>query len=448
VQPVPRKAERINNAGERHATLVTLGRAFGEHLHLTVRDHLFYQSRGAPGLDAGGNELAGQREDAHERQLRHLALARLEAAELGGKPLGGQLELAHVWQRQRFRDPDPVDRLGRAIDVDDRNATLTLRGGLDGAWELGPLRQRLSTSLERRRDALDAPDFGDPDRTTFAWLVQDDVALLDGRVRLVPALRWERTDGFGERWIPRAGLLVEPIAGVRLRANLERAWRAPSFDELFFPDQGSLRGNPDLAPEESTDGDVGIELAWERLGFLRALHFEAVWFRRDVDDSIAWMLVGSTLVEPRNTGPATIDGWELSGSVRLFDWVELAVSHTRLDATLDATGTPLPGRADRETSARLAVGPPSGAARFVVEMQDVSEIPVTPTGNTRVPARRTWDVAAWVDLARVPKLRERVPGDALRLGVEVTNLTDEWVRDAQWFPQPGRTWSVRLEASW
>jgi len=448
VQPVPARAERINNESERHATLVTLGHAFGERVQLTARDHLFYESRGAPGLDDGSTADAGQRADAHERNLRHLGLLRLDAAEIGGSPVGARLEVAHLWERQRFRDPDPVARLGRAIDVDDRNATLTLRGGLDGELALGPLHQRLSTSLEHRRDALEAPDFGDPRRETLAWLAQDDASLLGGRVRLVPALRWERTDGLGDRWIPRVGLLVEPLRGVRLRANLERAWRAPSFDELYFPDQGFLRGNPGLRGEESTDGDVGVELAWDRLWFLRALHFEAAWFRRDIDESIAFVLVSPSLVEPRNTGPASAQGWELSGSVRLFDWVELSATHTRLDAELDATDTPLPGRAERETSARIAVGPPSGVARAVVEMQDVSEIPVTPTGSTRLPARRVWDVSLWLDLARVPRLREHVPGDSLRLGFEVANLTDELVRDAEYFPQPGRSWLVRLEGTW
>lgn len=448
VRPVPPSAERINNASERHATLLTLGRGFGEHLRLTVRDHVFYESRGAPGLDDGSNRDAGQRARAHERNLRHLGLVRLDAAELGGTPLGARLEVAHLFERRRFHDPDPVLRLGRSVDVDDRNRALTLRGALDADHDLGPLHQRVSTTLEHRRDALDSPDFDDPRRETLAWLIQDDLSLLDGRVRLAPALRWERTEGFGGRWIPRVGLLVEPLPGLRLRANLERAYRAPSFDELYFPDQGFLRGNPGLRPEESTDGDVGVELAWERLGPLSALRLEAVWFRRDIDESIVWVLASPSLVEPANTGPASARGWELSGSLRCFEWIELAANHTRLDAELDATGTPLPGRAARETSVRLAIGPPSRAARLVVERQRVSEIPVTPTGNTILPDRTVWDLALWVDLARVAGLRGRLPAETLRLGFEVANLTDELVRDAQFFPQPGRSWLVRLEGTW
>lgn len=161
-----------------------------------------------------------------------------------------------------------------------------------------------------------------------------------------------------------------------------------------------------------------------------------------------WVLVSPSLVEPHNTGPASAKGWELTGSLRLFDWVELSANHTRLDTELDATGTPLPGRAERETNLRLAVGPPSGAARVIVERQEVSEIPVTPTGSTLLPERTTWDATLWVDLAHLPRLRERLPLDSLRLGFEVANLSDELVRDAEYFPQPGRTWLVHLEGHW
>src|SRR5690606_3050823 len=86
--------------------------------------------------------------------------------------------------------------------------------------------------------------------------------------------------------------------------------------------------------------------------------------------------------------------------------------------------------------------------RLVVERQRVSEIPVTPTGNTILPDRTVWDLALWVDLARVAGLRGRLPAETLRPGFEVANLGDELVRDAQFFPQPGRSWLVRLEGTW
>jgi outer membrane receptor protein involved in Fe transport len=238
------------------------------------------------------------------------------------------------------------------------------------------------------------------------------------------------------------------VAGVRLRANLERAYRVPSFDELSFPDQGFLRGNPGLQPEESTDWDAGPELAFERIGPLRDLRFQGAWFERRIDESIAFVLVSPTLVEPRNTGPATARGFEVGGQVGLLGWLELSANHTWLDATLDRTGTPLPGRAEWETSARVTLGPPSRAVRLIGEMHRVSEIPVTPTGNTRLPERTTWDVALWVDLARIAPLRGRLPTRGLHVGFEVGNLTDEVVRDALYFPQPGRTWALRVEGAW
>jgi outer membrane cobalamin receptor len=446
--PVPAEAERINNHVDRHSLLLGAGRSIGERLHVSLRDHLLYASRGMPGLDSGSVPDAGQRDDAHERRFRHLAHLQLDAAEIAGLPLGARAEVAHLLERLRFRDPDPVLRLGGPIDVDELNTSWTLRLHLDGEAALAGARHRLATSVEHRRDALAAEDFGDPERSSFAWLVQDDAGFLDGRLRLVPALRWERTQGFEAEWLPRIGVVVEPVAGLRFKANLERAYRVPNFDELYFPDEGFLRGNPDLAAEESTDADAGLELAFERLGPIRDLRLEAALFDRNIDESIVFVLVGNNLVEPHNTGPATARGVELAAGLRLLEWLELSANHTRLRAEKDDTGTPLPGRAERETSVRAALGPPSGAARLIGEMHAVSEIPVTDTGNTIVPERTTWDLALWVDLARLAPLRARWGTRSLLLGFEVANLTDEVVRDVQYFPQPGRTWMLRLESAW
>jgi outer membrane cobalamin receptor len=448
VRPVPATAERINNAAERHVLLAGLDRSFGERIDVSLRDHFLYESRGMPGLDDGSVAHAGQRPDAHERRLRHLGIVQLEALEPGGLPLELGLEMAHLFDRLRFRDPDPVARLGAPIDVDDANATLTTRLRADGERSLGFSRHRLSAAFERRHDALDSDPFGDPTRTTLAWFVQDEASVLGGRVHLVPALRWDHTQGYGGEWLPRLGLALEPLSGLRLLANLERAYRAPSFDELYFPDEGFLRGNPGLRPEESTEGDVGVELALGDAGWLRDLRFQGALFHRDIDESIAFVLVSPSLVEPHNTGPATVKGFELSASLGVLGWLELSGNHTQLDATRDASGAPLPGRPERETSLRATLGPPSAAMSAFVEMHEVSEIPVSDTGHTQLPARTTWDVGAWLDLARFAPVRGFVSLRSLRAGVELTNVTDELVRDAEFFPQPGRTWMLRLEGAW
>lgn len=448
IEPVPSSATRINNESEQHAGLVVLGHDLGERLHLSVRDMLTYGSRGQPGLDAGSVGAAGQRENAHERRTRNVLGAALEGAALGPLALDGALEAWHRYERVAFRDPDLVPSLGATIDTLDRTDEIGTRLRLAREWRALGARHRTSLAGELARDLLDSDSLEDQERDEAALVAQNDAAFLDERLRIVPALRLDKTEGFDAEWLPRVGVIAAPRPWLHFVANVERSFRVPNFDELYFPDRGFLRGNPALAPEEAVNADVGFAIGAERLGPLRDAFLEAAWFRNDVRESIVFVLVSPSLVEPRNTGDATIEGVEVAARLRLLDWVGFAAQYTHLDATLDRAGTPLPGRAEDEAYFRIEIGPPSRAVRLIGEAQLTSEIPVSESGNTVLPDRTVYGASLIVDLTQLGFVPEAAPLDSLLVTLEGRNLSDQAVRDAQFFPQPGRTLALRVETSW
>jgi outer membrane receptor protein involved in Fe transport len=448
IEPVPASATRINNEAVQHAGLATLGRAFGDRFHLLVRDLASYGSRGQPGLDAGSVGEAGQRPDAHEYRTRNLATATLTGADLTPIGVDATLDAWHRFERISFRDPDFVPGVGAPIDTTDRNDEIgaRLRVEREVGWLGG--RHRLSGTGDLGRDWLDSDSVDDQGRNEGAIAVQDDAAWLEDRVRLVPALRFDRTQGFDPAWLPRLGVIVAPVRWLHLKGNVERSFRVPNFDELYFPDRGFLRGNPALEPEEALNADVGFEVGAERLGILEDVWLEAAWFHNDVANSIVYVLVSPSLVEPRNTSDATIEGVEVALRLRLLGWVGFAAQYTHLDATLDATGAELPGRADDEAHLRVEVGPPSRIVRLIGSVQITSEIPVSESGSTTLPDRSVYDASIVFDLAALGLVPSAVPLDSLLLTLEGRNLTDQSVRDAQFFPQPGRTLALRVETAW
>jgi outer membrane receptor protein involved in Fe transport len=448
IEPVPPHADRINAQVEQHAGLVTLGRTFGERVHWSVRDQLVYVSRGQPGLDAGSVGEAGQRPNAHERTTRNVLGSTLDASGVGPLALDATLDLWHRTERTHFRDPDVVPSVGATIDTDDRNDEVGTRLVLERELALGPARHRPSLAVELRRDWLRSSEFDDQHRNALGVVTQEDARLFGEWLRLVPALRFDRTEGFDAEWLPRLGAIVEPVRWLHLKGNAERSFRVPNFDELYFPDRGFLRGNPALEPEEAWNFDVGVELGLETLGPLEDLYFEAAYFHNDVRDSIVWLLVSPSLVEPRNTGDATLRGFEIGGGFGVLDWVGVSANYTHLDADLDASDTPLPGRADDEVSVRVELGPPSRLVRLMGQMLYTSEIPVSDSGNTILPSRTVFDAALTVDLVRLAFVASHVPLDSLLVTVEGKNLTDRAVRDAQFFPQPGRSVGFAVEARW
>jgi outer membrane receptor protein involved in Fe transport len=372
----------------------------------------------------------------------------VDGADLTPAALGATLDFWHRYERTRFVDPELVPSLGTTIDTEDRNDELGARLGVAREVAVAGTRQRGSLSLEARHDALLSNSFRDRGRNEAGLVLQDDAGVFDDRLRLIPALRWDQTEGFVAQWLPRIGAIATPLPWLRIQGNLEQSFRVPNFDELFFPDRGFLRGNPALQPEEATNADVGLKLAASRIGPVRDAFVEAAWFHNDVHDSIVFVLVSPSLVEPRNTGAATIEGVELSGGLRLFDWVGLAAAYTHLDARLDATGAPLPGRADDEANIRVEVGPPSRAVRVWGQAQLTSDIPVSDSGNTILPSRTVWDAAVSVDLALLRWLPRWLPARSVLVTLEGRNLTDRAVRDAQFFPQPGRSFTLRVDTAW
>lgn len=445
VVPDPASLTRINNAAQIHTGLVRVGRDVGEDVHVSLQDYGAFTSRGAPGLDSGGGAFGGQRPDAHQRVTWNLADLSAEAAGLTPLALDATTHLFHRYQRLHFRDPSPL--LGAPIDADQTSQTLGGRLEIERALSFAGMDHRATLVFEGSEDRLGADAFGDPSRLSLAGVLQDDVRLLKGQVRLVPGVRYDDTEGFSDRLIPRIGAIVEPWEWLRFQANLERAYRVPSFDELYFPDEGFLRGNPGLRPEEAVAWDAGIALGFRGPWPLDRVGVEAAYFDSEIDDSIVFVLISPYTVAPVNTGAARSRGVEVSASVGFAGWLQLLAAYTYLDARYAGSGTPLPGRTRNEVSGRVVLGPPSGAVKLFGDVLYTDVIPVSASGRTLLPARTTYDAGIAVDLVQIPVVGERLPLRSLLVSFVASNLTDVSVRDAQFFPQPGRVLAVKAEAT-
>lgn len=438
--PIP----RINNRTENHSGLLKVGRDFGDHFHIAVGDSFFHGESGRPGLDdPSGGALRGQSPTGFQRRIRNVADVTLEGAELGELGLDVELRAFHRFERSVFRDETPA--AGAAIENDDRNTSYGGRLDLRLGGDLGAARHDGSLGLEVREDRLDSESIGGVRRTVIGVFVQDEIGFADGRVRFVPALRLDHTEGLGTEWIPRLGLVIEPWSWLRLKANGERSYRVPNFDELFF-NEGSIRGNPALRPEEAVEGDIGLELGFDRLGPLQDVFFEAAAFHRDIENTIVFQSISPTVVAATNVSDAVARGVELAGGLRLLRWVGLSGTWTLLETHIRNTGNAIPGRPRLEYSGRVELGPKRGPFKLVGEARHVGAIPANESGSKTISARTTFDASLTLFLHRLPWVAGWLPPYELLLSLVGTNLTDVSVRDALAFPQPGRVVTLRIEA--
>jgi outer membrane cobalamin receptor len=198
------------------------------------------------------------------------------------------------------------------------------------------------------------PAWNDPQRTNFGSLLSAEIRLLKNQLCLVPAVRLDVFSDAGWKLSPAVGARLDLDTRSILRFNLSRAFRVPSFSELYL-DSGYVVGNPLLRPESGIATDIGIEtLFWEKI--------KTAWtiFYSRYQDLIVFEPGSNFRYRPQNIGSAELSGLEveISGSpVREL----LLMAHYTLLISRDRSGLPnrdgneLPGR-PRHTAGARSVG--------------------------------------------------------------------------------------------
>ena len=432
---------RINNETTNLSGLAKIGRDFGDRIHVSATDSLFYGSSGEPGPALLTGAFLGQSATAHRRRTRNVAKLEAVGADLTAWKLEGSLSVFHRYERSRFLDDMAL--FGTSVDSDNRNHSLGGRVEVARDAELRATQHRVSLGLELREDWLVAKTFDDQDRFVAGLFLQDEIGLAGGRLKLVPALRLDGSEGFGTEWLPRLGVVLELAPWLRLKGNVERSYRIPNFDELFI-DETFLRGDPNLEPELAFNADVGIELGMERLGPLDDLYLEFALFRNDISESIVFQTLGRVTIAT-NTGDALAQGVELDWRFGMFGWVGVSGNATFLETEIGG-GPPLPGRPGTEVSLRFEAGSGEHRVKLVYEAHYVGEFTIDTVGATTIASQLVYDASATLNLHRFTSVAARIPFERLSVFAKGRNLTDQAVRDSVGYPQPGRAFEFGVEA--
>ncbi|HTO17551.1 MAG TPA: TonB-dependent receptor [Pseudomonas sp.] len=161
-------------------------------------------------------------------------------------------------------------------------------------------------------------------------------------------VRHDQNEQFGHENTFNAALSVSLNADHQMIVSYAEGFRVPTFADLYWPDEGWTKGNPDLQPERSRS----YELKW-RAQLATETRLEASAYRTDfrdllvyASDPITW--VGST----QNLGVARINGFEASLEQELLGW-QAGLGISVIDPRNRETGRILPNRAKRTLSLDL-----------------------------------------------------------------------------------------------
>jgi vitamin B12 transporter len=238
---------------------------------------------------------------------------------------------------------------------------------------------------------------------------------------LQASLRRDDNDQFGGHTTGGLAWGLDFGAGLRLTANLGTAFKAPSFNELYFP----FFGNPGLLPETSESAELGF--GQRRDGW----RWQLSAFRTDIDDLITY---DTAIASANNLEQARIRGAELTGGIELAGW-DVSTSASWVDPRNRSPGANfdrlLPRRA--RTSARIDLDRAFGDFRFGASWVGEGERYDDVANTLRLPGYATIDLRA-----------EYALHPAWTLQARVANAFDRDYETAAYYSQPGREYGLAL----
>ncbi|MBK1648782.1 TonB-dependent vitamin B12 receptor [Rhabdochromatium marinum] len=340
-------------------------------------------------------------------------LLQVAGVNLALRPLASwssQLSLARTWDNSRI-----------FFDADQVNHYDTRRDSLSWVNHLGLASgQQLGFGLDYQRDRIDTePEYTENSRRNLG--VFGEYLGEFGSQDLHLSLRHDDNQAFGGYTTGSLGWGYWLANGWQLTASWGTAFKAPTFNELYYPGFG----NPDLDPETAWSGELG----------LNGLHPWGDWglslYQTDVDQLIAF---DATTSAPANLDSARIRGLELWSSARLAHW-DLMANLTLLDPLNTSPGANHGKQLARRPQQSLRLDADRDLGRFAV-------------GGTLTYAGRRYDDFAnqtRLDGFTLVDLRAQYAfSRTLWLQGRLENLFNQSYETAAYYNQPGRTLFVTL----
>jgi outer membrane cobalamin receptor len=295
---------------------------------------------------------------------------------------------------------------------------------------------------------------------TFAELTLRPVE----QVKLTGGYRYETNSRFGHEGVTRYGLVVTPLADTVLKISHGKHFKAPTMNDLFWPDDGAFtKGNADLKPETGWHSDITVEQ-----GLLDGKLFATLtWFKWDISDKIAWAEDPAqpspsgwgNYWTPTNVNTYRATGWEAEVKVGPYSGVRADLALTLLDAEEELAAG----------ATRTAIYKPD--SQFKVGLSHFADFGLTSTVTGRYVSSRPGYYAS--KTAQTPEIEldsywtvdlklEQELAAHWRLGLLATNLLDQaydtylagftdqttYNYTQQPYPGAGRSVFVSLGYSW
>ena len=188
----------------------------------------------------------------------------------------------------------------------------------------------IGTEYRKEKGKYEGSTTYDEDIENKAIYMNSKIKLLNNNLILNGGIRYDNHQTFGKKTTYRIGFLynIMPYA-LKIKANYGTAFKAPTLNDLFWPNTGWAMGNPDLKSEKSWAWNARIEK-----NFLNEkIKFSLSFFYQKYKNLIQWTPISpeSWIWKPQNIGKANIKGSELSFTFTLSKNFIIRSGYTYID---------------------------------------------------------------------------------------------------------------------
>ncbi|WP_292362988.1 TonB-dependent receptor domain-containing protein, partial [Methylophaga sp. UBA1464] len=194
--------------------------------------------------------------------------------------------------------------------------------------------QRLNVGLDYDHDRIEGTiDYDETSRDNKAFFISWQGQA--GNHSWLLSSRHDDNEAYGEETTGTAEWGYQLTQALQLTANVGTAFKAPTFNELYYPDVGFFVGNPDLEAEKSKNYGVGLlgNADWGTWG----VHA----FQNKIRDLLVYQFPTT-----ENVAEAKIKGLEFDLATTLLNW-QVQFNATVLKPEDEETRNKLPRRAQR-----------------------------------------------------------------------------------------------------
>ncbi|MDZ7263650.1 MAG: TonB-dependent receptor [candidate division KSB1 bacterium] len=150
---------------------------------------------------------------------------------------------------------------------------------------------------------------------------------------LLPAFRLDHYTNFGGHGSPKLGIKLSHRSTLTtsLKGNIGTSFRAPTFNDLFWPADQWSAGNPKLKPETGISFDVGTSVDYQEGNWQTGI--ELTYFLSNIKNLNLWKEVQPWFWMPQNIDRSVTRGIETQLYLSAFDhFLSVRGAYTLLDA--------------------------------------------------------------------------------------------------------------------